>query len=731
MIGAAEPPPGAAEPGVAEPPSADLVRLAVAVATQLRDATAAVTISEFRAQETGYDEHSRNGRELLYLAANDDWNRGTREVVRVVAANVVDTSIEVHVDLSRVTHEAFRERTGTVWLPLLVLPPVTDPGSGTVRPVAPSPRVTDAAGATLPPLPQSEARQWTAAALTEIMLNLASLVAPPGEALTVVRREHRLLLSAAVHRVLRDGTDGSGSGPGLARSSAPDGSRVGRVEDARRELHAMLDGFRRTAAAPGHEQGRAALLVRRAAQIMHAISHPTSLVVVGVPADLTATAFTVTIPSRSLHGNPRAWFRGPRARLELDLLLPSVDADRAVEVELPPGVSFPREPASGVGARIEVDRPRAMRQLDELMRQIGERRDHPDQADQASRDPVLRCLVDFALARVEVARDAFRCYRASPDEAAGARPVTEAVPEWMESMRAALHTAAALPGDAPADHPALAEVVQRGRELGRVAPPAPRAQPGLFRVLEAAAVNPTTAQVRIPAVDNVAVRASPRSAHVTADVAVDEAGPVHAARYSGLMSLLILAAVVVDLKLFGNRFDTQVLGGVLTLFAVIQAGRVEHPDRTTLRGLLVSSGSWVVLASILPTVLLGVTLAFVGVDGRGRRGGPARAGAVAGRRRADRAGRAAGADARRPAGRHARARAARRGFGCAPARTPTTCGSTCCAARGGGRRPPVPCCWGGGRTRTSSGSRTATSARCSTPARTSSRCSAPGRTRGR
>ena len=48
-----------------------------------------------------------------------------------------------------------------------------------------------------------------------------------------------------------------------------------------------------------------------------------------------------------------------------------MDADRAVEVELPPGVSFPREPASGVGARIEVDRPRAMRQLDELMRQIG------------------------------------------------------------------------------------------------------------------------------------------------------------------------------------------------------------------------------------------------------------------------------------------------------------------------------------------------------------------------
>jgi hypothetical protein len=88
------------------------------------------------------------------------------------------------------------------------------------------------------------------------------------------------------------------------------------------------------------------------------------------------------------------------------------------------------------------------------------------------------------------------------------------------------------------------------------------------------------------------------------------------------MSLLILLVVVVDLRLFGNRFDAQVLGGVLTLFAVIQAGRVEHPDRATLRGLLVSGGSWVMLASVLPTVLLGVTLAFVGVEATGSPDGP-------------------------------------------------------------------------------------------------------------
>jgi hypothetical protein len=589
-------------------PSPDLVDLAQGIAAQLRDAAAAVTMSEYRVQEPSYDEHSHNGRELLYLAANDDWNRGTRELVDISAANVVDTEIEIHVDLSRVTHEAFRERSGTVWLPLLVLPPVTGGPrrGGGGRQLVPSPRVTDAAGATLPPLPQAEARQWIAAAFSEIILNLTPLVAPPELATHVVRREHRLLLSAAIHRVLRDGTDESVAGPAPARmTSAPDGSRVGRVENARRELHELLDGFRRTVANPGPDDGRAALLIRRAAQILHAVSHPTSLVVVGVPAGLPSTAFRVAVPSRSLRGYASSWFRAPRARVELELLLPSVGVDRDVEIRLPRGVSLPRDPGSGVGATIEVDRPRALRQVDELMRQVGAR---PG----TGHDPVLRCLVDFTLTRVEVARDAFRSYRQSADEATPGhgRNGREAVPAWLESLRGALHTAAALPGDADATDPALADLVRRGRD--RIAHPPSRR--GLFRVLEADTVNPTTAHVRVPAVENVAVRSSPRRARVTVDVAVDESGPLHAARYSGLMSLLILLVVVVDLQLFGNRFDAQVLGGVLTLFAVIQAGRVEHPDRATLRGLLVSGSTWVLLASILPTVLLGVTLAFVGVD---------------------------------------------------------------------------------------------------------------------
>jgi hypothetical protein len=52
------------------------------------------------------------------------------------------------------------------------------------------------------------------------------------------------------------------------------------------------------------------------------------------------------------------------------------------------------------------------------------------------------------------------------------------------------------------------------------------------------------------------------------------------------------------------------LAFVLTLFSAIQAGRIERPDRSTLRGLLSASGNWLIVASILPPVMLAVVLAF-------------------------------------------------------------------------------------------------------------------------
>ena len=56
--------------------------------------------------------------------------------------------------------------------------------------------------------------------------------------------------------------------------------------------------------------------------------------------------------------------------------------------------------------------------------------------------------------------------------------------------------------------------------------------------------------------------------------------------------------------------SAEVLAGALTLFSAIQAARIDHPDRSTLRGLLLAAGNWLVVASILPTIVLAVALAF-------------------------------------------------------------------------------------------------------------------------
>jgi hypothetical protein len=580
------------------------LRLADRLTRRLGAAVERVTLEEFHGQEALYDEDSRSGRELLYLASNVEWLRGTRELVTLDAANSVETTVRVHVDLSRVAHEAFRDRIEVVWLPLLLLPPAAEAASATAnQPVvestgSPTPHVCDAGGAAVPSLPQSQARRWMAAALAEILLNMAPAQPSGPWSPRVVRREQRLLLSAAVYRVLREGGDGvepvsTGTVAGNEGSSV-----IGRLEKARYELRDLVSGFssvlRFALAGDTLPDERAVLLIKRAARILHAVSTPTTLVVVGIEPMSPSTVFSVRLPSTRLYGNRHALWRGSRAWVDLDLVLADGDADRSVEIQLPEGVSYSRLPGQhAVRAEVEVSPPRCLRHVGELMGQLERRIDssHPD-------DPVPRCVADFTLARIDVARDVFRYHRLSAGRAFKA-PLVEAVPTWMERLRSALRVAVQTPSQREWD------VVNENWAQGRA-----EAVPSLFRNLEAEAVGPRTAQVRIPAIENRVVRTTPQHARVKLDIVVDESGPLHVARYSGMMSLVILLTVLVDLYLFGSKFDAQVLGGVLTLFAVIQASRIEHPDRLSLRGLLVSGGSRLILASILPTVLLGITLAF-------------------------------------------------------------------------------------------------------------------------
>jgi hypothetical protein len=80
-----------------------------------------------------------------------------------------------------------------------------------------------------------------------------------------------------------------------------------------------------------------------------------------------------------------------------------------------------------------------------------------------------------------------------------------------------------------------------------------------------------------------------------------------------LMVGILLALIVwhyLSPKSPGSSLHPEVLAIVLTLFATIQAARVERPDRSTLQGELSASGTGMLAASMLPPVALAVALAF-------------------------------------------------------------------------------------------------------------------------
>lgn len=593
--------------------------IALRLARQLRHAVGRVGVEEFQSQDDQFDQDSRLGRELLYLASNDEWIRATRELVTLDAADTVGTSIQVHVDLGRITHEAFRNRLERIWLPLLVLPAPKEPVPGSPEDLAdgstvtPMPLVSDDAGAALPALPQSEARRWLAAALAEIILNMSPGREGDGQSVQPARelaREQRLLLSAALARLLQARAPHEIPETSSDLESPP----VGPLANARHRLAPMLDSIIDGLAGP-HRFGyvdRDALMMQRAGRIIHAVSNPTTLVVVAVPPMAQTGVYTVELASRPLATRmPR--LRGPRASIEIDALLPGTEADRSIVVRLPQGVSFtghddPRLRPQSVRATVETAQPRSMRQVVNLIGQL-------KQVDGLLADPVARCLVDFTLARMEAAREASRHYRSSADEArrtaGGSGPVTVAgrLPaqpaEWLAPVHEALERV-----------PVSSGVAEQARDVARSAKVDLGDADSLYRINESDAVSPRRAQIHLSAIENRNARTTPVGATVHLDVVADRSAPLHAARYAGYMSLLLLGAVLFC-WIFIRRGrdshdpDAQVLASVLTLFAAVQASRIQHPERSSLRGLLISSGSWLVIASILPTVLLGVTLAFL------------------------------------------------------------------------------------------------------------------------
>jgi hypothetical protein len=625
-------------PSQSESPEAGVLEKEVFdLAERLRDMVEAVSSDEFSWQEAHYEHDSRQGRELLFLMANHEWVRATSEIVDITRSDAIETTIKIDIDLNLITHEAFRRRTGRLWLPVTVLPPqaagaaaepiqagpdadsASLPGRAGRRHVEPDPfaTVTDAAGNLLPMLPAADLRHQISAAMAEIIVKMAvSHLDHPEQGPPVATRDQRLLLSAAIYRML---------GYGSRWSSQPAGSRLiqtTRIRTARGQLLILLEsyiGLLKPKTAEQEPETRenpqfAPKIARRAVKILQALTE-SLIVVVPVDTNSAPTVLTVRLPPRTLieHSGwalrePETWRIRPSGRLRIDVLLPTADADRQIQVNLPDGIAL--APPASMGEReppgpakpvldITVNSPPSLYDLSASMDQLLA-------ADDSSTPVSLtRAFADLTRMKSAAALDTLRHYKAGaanggPQAPAGEEPRSR-VKELLEKL------------DQPGamDQTAVASLKDIRRSLS------PESLL-LSRHTLTDRLSPPTVVARADMIEDVSQQAIPRKARITVDVTVDDRDYFAVARSSARMSLLLMVGVLfflVGWTLVNPRASrsAEVLAIVLTLFATIQASRIERPDRSTLRGELSAIGSWLIAGSMLPPLMLAVVFAFTPV----------------------------------------------------------------------------------------------------------------------
>jgi hypothetical protein len=640
----------------------------VAARTQLLlDAVRSVTLEEFRSEDAHFERHSRLGRELLYLVANNGWCRRTTEVVDVSHAQAVDTDVIVDVDLSYADHEAFELDGGIIWLPLLALPPMRPVEDQTLagrwsalRPSVrrrrredrnhadPDPitslEISDAAGARVQKVPQTEVHQRLASALAEIMLNVmagrAQQTGAEVEETTGpgIERQHKLLLSAAIRRLL----------PGAAERPAQRGGTVpAGVREARTRLDAVLSRdiqlaedaalAARSAEGPaegldpyddtdpydddenGAGEGRMRpVLGSHVGEILDSLIG-TTFVVVGVQDPGHPVSYTVHIPSRRLVrlGRASMWFQ-PRARLSIDLLAPTAHADRLIRLNLPDGVIC-HDGSAGVVGRIDVVLPAPFERLDTLMARLFPADLAPDRA----ASWVDSRIADMALHTVDAALDSLRHYQVTavrsdplvpsrrPQRSRRLRPSRRAQPHEDHTERADRRLRQ-LRDELAAVRRSTSTRIEMSslRSCWDGGSWFPRQ---MRRRLGVNTASSNLVMMRATAVEDITLRARPTVARIDADVSVFDSPVFNVARYAGALNMTVLLVLFVLLIGWppGDSNGVALLATVLTLFSAVQASRAEHPDGSTLRGLLSKASYWVMIASVLPTILLAMVLAVL------------------------------------------------------------------------------------------------------------------------
>jgi hypothetical protein len=529
----------------------------------------------------------------------------------------------------RIGLPALLELLGLHWRPRRVHRPDPDPFTSLT--------VTDAAGDLLPIVPQADVRHWIAAAMAEIIVNMAVArwVGKPGKPgksgkRPTATRDQRLILSAAIYRLLRPeawevppGSAGQAAPsryrPGRYRPdrSGPDQPRPGRLGHAQAELDALLgayiDDYRRE---PGDQPpDRAAtesseepdrsfghLLTQRAVQILEALAL-SAIVVVPVDRARTPTLVTASLPPRRLYHYPVWGMAPPCAELLIDLLLPSLDADRQVRVGLPDGVSL-EVPATSSSADliIEVEPPPPLSDLQELMSRLA----GPDSGTMPT--ATRQCLADLAMVKAGATLETLGHYQLCPAAADADRATSRAGVRLRRLRRGLLRLSDAGGDAAPGALTALGRTWKDGSWL---------AHP-LRRRTAPDPLGPRLAVGRATFIEELSQRGTARRGRIAVRVEITDAEYFAVARFAGTVSIILMLVVLGFLliaqiwhkDLSGTGPSPEVLASVLTLFSAIQAGRIERLDRSTLRGMISSGATWLVVASILPTFMLAVFLAF-------------------------------------------------------------------------------------------------------------------------
>jgi hypothetical protein len=605
------------------------------VAEQLNYMIGQITPDEFAWQDANYDRNSILGRELLFLIANDSWIRATSEIIDIARSDAIETTIEVDIDLSLITHEAFRDRTGQIWLPIAVLPPLR-PLRRRLRDPEPfsTLTVTDASGAPLMTLPRSDIRHRLAAALAAIIVNVAAARLPdvssesfsPG-------RYHRLVLAAAIYRLLR-----AEIVPALA-PDRPDES-PGPIGTAADEVRAMVTAFAALLKEPvPRDQANrlnARQLTERAVRVLEAVTK-SAIIVIPVNLQQPPTVLKVTLPGRALHLAPVKWSEVfgedgaeelqwsrvtswrrflrfsnwifPNASVHLDLLLPSASADRHVRVNLPDGISPDpvREPDRRADLEVRSVQPQSISQLATVTGRLLD-------ADPSWPAPLHQSLADLALAKANAAEVTLRDHhigaeiRQPPLEPRQATLATRAFRTRLQALRSVLRQIA-MNGNQDITRDALARAWDDGRWLDWP----------MQRRTSTDTISPGVVAARVRAIEDVTQRSATRSAKMEVRVAVTDSAYYTAAQLSGLINILLMSVVLgfFGLGHLSHSFllrerlaSPEVLALALTLFSAIQLGRIERNDRSVMRGVLVPAGNPLIVLAILPTVGLAVAFAF-------------------------------------------------------------------------------------------------------------------------